>query len=68
MSNDIAALDMRIFENRITITVLAVLGRNAHKLLLNGVVAVNGMDNILDLNAVCPDILYGSSSNLTRDV
>ena len=68
MSDDITTSYLRILEYRITITVLALLHIEIHKLFLNSVVAINCLDDILNLNSIRSDILHSGSTDLTRDI
>ena len=68
MGNDVSSLDLRILENRITISIFAILNRNADKLFLYSIITVNRMDHILDFDSVCPDVLNCSSADFTRNI
>ena len=57
MRNNIPSLDLRFLEYGITITVSAVLNREADKLLLLSIIAIHLADDILHLNTICTDIL-----------
>ena len=58
MGDNISSLDLRILEDRIAISVFALADIEVHELLLNGVIAIDSADHILDLNTIGPDILY----------
>ena len=68
MSDNIPALDFRILEYRVTISISALLHLETHELLLNGIIAVNPMDHILHLDSISSYILNSRSADLSRDI
>ena len=63
-----SALDLRILEDRVTITIFAFADIKLHELLFFYVIAIDGMYNILYLNAICADVLNCRSTNLTWNI
>ena len=68
MGHYITALDFRGFEGRITVTILTFFIREIHEFFLNSVVAINCLDDILDLDTIGSDVLNSRSPDLSRNI
>ena len=68
MGHDITSLDLRVLEDGVTIAVAAFLNGEIDELLLNGVIAVDLADHILDLNPIGSYVLHRRSSYLARNI
>ena len=68
VGDNVTSLDLRILEDRITVTIATLLYPEAHKLFLHSVIAIHLTDNILYLNTIRAYVLNSRRSHFPWNV